>query len=1000
MSLTGALLAVFIQQWALSYLHAIQKRDSPRNRARVRAYREEGLRRLHLPRVTRAVPMLIHLSIFLFFSGLPVFLFNINRIVFNVVVTWLALCVAGYACITLMPIFCHDSPYYSPLSSFIWWCVTNTLFIVYRLLRNFLRPDSFILRWYHAHYHHAVRYLPWPSLGAMQEATVQFVRHQVSSDIDRRALSWMLKTLNDDEEFEQFFDALLVSLPNLKAMKSFQLSFVKKLEDKKKLLHALVGMMDRTLMSDLVSEEVKQRRIIICTKAIDATSLIEPWWILRRVLLGGWGSALRSVHFGLFVQGWNFVPDPITAFYAQHVVAVTLAVVQVRDDNWFKLASEQLNVSKSLLWTYSAYSDNILLSNAIFIIRQTIKTLTRSEDHREEIAYVSKKMLELICRFDIKKTLTENQHKFCGLWNQLVVAAQDDTLPLHVTSLCKMMLKSTRRLYITLHIGAISSPGIFFLSTDDEDPFLDNPESFPKCELSEHEHPDGVPELELGERQRNGNGPQNLDNSMAMTPAMSRPSIPVPPATAPIHPSDSRRTPYYVPPSLPADWSYSVPPPPDLSYSFGGSPHYPSPGPAAPPGGFSPFVPISQMDSSHTHHRRHRQDVPATMAETDSQQDYHVPNSPPASTYTPPSPSELTYTPPSPASPVHRVPSPVPPTWQQPDVISPIIPIPASTQAPQRITTSYVDVPVSHDISGPTTTNRLEWPSSPSAAIIPETLPAPPTVIIPGTLPATPTVIIPETLPATPTVIIPGTLPAPPTVIIPESPPAQPLPTPASAEGSGTAAPVPPVILSSPQERMSSPPSPPSAPQELPVGDQETDIPVKASRDTSPTRHVVSFGIPGPRTPSVVPVPLSSHEMPVVTVPSASSSRVVPIPTHMTRLSAIGRGNHARSTPMATPPVIKFNGYGDLSGLLYYSPHTVVYEDELYPTALHLFEARKFLPHRPDLADRIRQCENVEQVASISAELAEFIRRDWSIVAFSTVSNFPSVMHTFWEFFY
>jgi hypothetical protein len=184
------------------------------------------------------------------------------------------------------------------------------------------------------------------------------------------------------------------------------------------------------------------------------------------------------------------------------------------------------------------------------------------------------------------------------------------------------------------------------------------------------------------------------------------------------------------------------------------------------------------------------------------------------------------------------------------------------------------------------------------------------------------------------------------------------------------------------------------------VGDQETDIPVKASRDTSPTRHVVSFGIPGPRTPSVAPVPLSSHEMPVVTVPSASSSRVVPIPTHMTRLSAIGRGNHARSTPMATPPVIKFNGYGDLSGLLYYSPHTVVYEDELYPTALHLFEARKFLPHRPDLADRIRQCENVEQVASISAELAEFIRRDWSIVAFSTVSNFPSVMHTFWEFFY
>jgi hypothetical protein len=86
-------------------------------------------------------------------------------------------------------------------------------------------------------------------------------------------------------------------------------------------------------------------------------------------------------------------------------------------------------------------------------------------------------------------------------------------------------------------------------------------------------------------------------------------------------------------------------------------------------------------------------------------------------------------------------------------------------------------------------------------------------------------------------------------------------------------------------------------------------------------------------------------------------------------------------------PVLKFNGYGDFSGLLYHSPHSVVYEEELYPTALHLFEARKFLDHRPDLADRIRQCDRVEDVTAISAELADFTRRDWGNVALSTVSN-------------
>jgi ribA/ribD-fused uncharacterized protein len=86
-------------------------------------------------------------------------------------------------------------------------------------------------------------------------------------------------------------------------------------------------------------------------------------------------------------------------------------------------------------------------------------------------------------------------------------------------------------------------------------------------------------------------------------------------------------------------------------------------------------------------------------------------------------------------------------------------------------------------------------------------------------------------------------------------------------------------------------------------------------------------------------------------------------------------------------PVLKFNSFGDFAGLLYHSPHSVVYEEELYPTALHLFEARKFLYHRPDLADRIRQCERVEEVTALSEELGEFVQRDWSNVALRTMDD-------------
>jgi predicted NAD-dependent protein-ADP-ribosyltransferase YbiA (DUF1768 family) len=103
-------------------------------------------------------------------------------------------------------------------------------------------------------------------------------------------------------------------------------------------------------------------------------------------------------------------------------------------------------------------------------------------------------------------------------------------------------------------------------------------------------------------------------------------------------------------------------------------------------------------------------------------------------------------------------------------------------------------------------------------------------------------------------------------------------------------------------------------------------------------------------------------------------------------LPVVGRGG-PEQIPLGMPSVIKFNGHGEFSGLLYYSPHSVVYKDELYPTALHLFEALKFLPHRPDLADRVRQCERVEQVASIRAELVDFIRQDWGNVMLSWVSK-------------
>jgi hypothetical protein len=129
--LTCALLATLLQQWARRYIKVTQPRYNPHRRVRIRAFFAEGIDKLHLPRAVEALPILLHLSLSLFFAGLAIYLFNINHTVFKAVISWLGICTGLYMCITFMPIFRHDSPYYAPLSSSAWFIYSGTLSLVF-----------------------------------------------------------------------------------------------------------------------------------------------------------------------------------------------------------------------------------------------------------------------------------------------------------------------------------------------------------------------------------------------------------------------------------------------------------------------------------------------------------------------------------------------------------------------------------------------------------------------------------------------------------------------------------------------------------------------------------------------------------------------------------------------------------------------------------------------------------------------------------------------------
>ena len=93
----------------------------------MRAFLSDGVDKLHIPWVIEGLPTLLHLSLFLFFGGLVIFLFNVDLEVFACAISCIGLFLMVYGLITLLPLNRHDSPYYTPLSKPAWFTIAGIL---------------------------------------------------------------------------------------------------------------------------------------------------------------------------------------------------------------------------------------------------------------------------------------------------------------------------------------------------------------------------------------------------------------------------------------------------------------------------------------------------------------------------------------------------------------------------------------------------------------------------------------------------------------------------------------------------------------------------------------------------------------------------------------------------------------------------------------------------------------------------------------------------------
>ena len=411
-SLTCALLATFLQQWARRYMRVTQTRYSPHKRARIRAFFAEGVEKLHLPWAVEALPALLHLSLFLFFAGLAVFLFNINHTVFNVAISWVGFCTGMYVCITLIPIFRHDSPYYAPLSSSAWYLYTGIRFTVFRILwwaanrcnmRASIRERAFVL--WSTYRDQALR-------GIRKE--FEETAHGAPSEIDGRALMWTYESLDEDHELEQFFSGI-PGFCSSKVVDNAQ-SSLDNLRGETMAL-GLSGFLERTWSSNLLSETIKIRRLVICVRAIDAAHLSDAARETFNRIFRTQTALLESVELGHTLISRSNNDDQEADLLAEGMIACVIARAPQRNDRWFSLTMHHLGISEHVLRDYLDHGDSVLLANLIHFTRLFVHNFLNAN---WETFPVYRIIWLLRYKCNLQNTLPELQYQFCYLWYKIV----------------------------------------------------------------------------------------------------------------------------------------------------------------------------------------------------------------------------------------------------------------------------------------------------------------------------------------------------------------------------------------------------------------------------------------------------------------------------------------------------------------------------------------------------------------------------------------------------
>jgi hypothetical protein len=478
LSLSCALLATSLQKWARRYIRLTQPaRCSPEKRARMRAFFADGVDKMQIHLAVEGLPTLLHISLFLFFGGMVIYLHNINHEIFFYVIGCIGLFSLVYGLITLLPLIWKDSPYHSPLSNLAWSLYASTLYIIFEIL-SFVtfRPSRSIdgSNQTGTRLHDLKDRYRGLMLGGVERVAEEIALKR-SSEIDIRILDWTISALGDEDTLENLFEAI-PGFFNSRIVERPEGDFTE--EFFQKFRNVLDGFLGRTWSSNSVSNVDKLRRLDISMSAMNCIRASEVSSILHDILFEYWEELPQTIEVGQTLVRWCTSDDRRTSQYARSIIGLILGHVRDYDDGWVALAIHTYDIPESdLLENIARGSDSVLLTILIQVARLFIGSDFIVSDVVEMFS-------EMFSKLDISETLPGQQHDFCTLWNEIRQEARNRRSP----KIPLRILRMIRHLYIELHHDTRSA---LIASTHHSNPILNHVEAYPSCRIGDH-HPSSI----------------------------------------------------------------------------------------------------------------------------------------------------------------------------------------------------------------------------------------------------------------------------------------------------------------------------------------------------------------------------------------------------------------------------------------------------------------------------------------------------------------------------